>query len=85
VTYFFDLQDVTRNDLRCLDLLKPSITEDGSLQGKSLLEFFDDGTSLEFLNETDTSVKQEERANDTKVDPVLKPGGENGGSLSQVR
>lgn len=53
-----DLQNVTRNNLGGLDLLKGTITENNSLEGKSLLELLNDRTSLELLDETDTSVQQ---------------------------
>jgi hypothetical protein len=76
-----DLEDITGNDLRGLNLLQGTVTEDDSLEGKSLLEFLDNGTSLEFLDETDASVEQKETADDTEVDPILETGGENGSSL----
>lgn len=78
-----NLEDITGNDLGGLNLLEGAITENDSLEGKSLLEFLDNGTSLEFLNEADTSVKQEKSANDTEIDPILETGSENSGSLEQ--
>lgn len=38
-------------------------------------------SSLEFLNETDNSVKQQKTANDTEIDPVLKTGSQDGSGL----
>ncbi len=78
-----NLEDITGNDLGGLNLLEGAITENDSLEGKSLLEFLDNRTSLEFLNETDTSVKQEKSANDTEIDPILETGSENSGSLEK--
>ena len=37
-----------------------------------LLELVDDGTSLVFLDETDSGVEKQQTADDTKIDPVLK-------------
>lgn len=76
-----NLEDITGNNLGSLNLLEGAITENDSLEGKSLLEFLNNGTSLEFLNETNTSVKQEKSANDTEIDPILETGSENSGSL----
>ncbi|TLS28806.1 hypothetical protein PpBr36_01840 [Pyricularia pennisetigena] len=53
-----NLKNVTGDDLGSLDLLELTVTEDDSLQGESLLQLVDDGTSLELLDETNTSVKQ---------------------------
>lgn len=36
---------------------------------------------MEFLNETDKGVEQEQSANDTEIDPVLETGGQNSSSL----
>jgi len=52
------LQDVTRYDHRSLDFLQATISKDDSLEGECFLQLLDDRTSLEFLNETDGSVKQ---------------------------
>jgi hypothetical protein len=64
--------------------LQFSVTKTGSLEGECLLQFFDNGTGLIFLNETNSSVKQEQSANDTEIYPILKTGSENGGSLSNL-
>jgi hypothetical protein len=77
----FDLEDITGDDLGSLDLEKTTITKNDSLQGKSLLELIDDGTSLEFLDETDTGVEQEKTADNTEINPILETGGEDSGSL----
>jgi hypothetical protein len=50
------LENVTRNNLRSFDFKKSSVTEYNSLQGKGLLQLIYNGTSLEFLDETDGSV-----------------------------
>lgn len=76
-----NLEDITGDDLGSLNLLQSTITEDNSLESKSLLEFLDDRTSLEFLDETDTGVKQKETANNTEINPILETGSENSGSL----
>ncbi|PTD13270.1 hypothetical protein FCULG_00004147 [Fusarium culmorum] len=77
----FDLEDVTGNDFRGLDLLESAITEDNSLESKSFLELLDNGTSLVLLNEANTCVKKEKSANDTEINPVFKTSSKNGGSF----
>jgi hypothetical protein len=76
-----DLEDVTRDDFGSLDFSEGAVTEDGGLESKRLLQLLDDRTSLEFLNETNTGVEQEQTANDTKIDPILKTSSENGSGL----
>lgn len=76
-----DLEDITGDDLRGLDLLERAITQNNGLEGKRLLKLLDDGTSLELLDETDGGVEDEQGANDTEINPVLKTGSENGGGL----
>jgi hypothetical protein len=66
------LKNITRDDLWGLDFLKFAITKNCSLESKSLLQFFDDRTSLIFLNETNKGVEQEKGANDTEIDPILQ-------------
>lgn len=80
-----NLEDITGNDLGGFDFEQATVTEDDSLQSESLLQFVDNGTSLEFLNESDSSVKQEQRANDTEINPVLKTSSQDGGSLSKLK
>lgn len=80
-THFLDLEDISGNDFGGLNLLEGAITEDDSLESKSLLQFVDDRSGLVFLDETDTSVKQQQSANDTEIDPVLETGGQDSGSL----
>jgi hypothetical protein len=80
-TYLFNLEDVTRDDLWSLDFLKLAITKDGGLEGKSLFQLLDNGTGLIFLDETDASIEQEQGANDTEVDPILKTCSKNSGGL----
>ncbi|KAH6608110.1 hypothetical protein Trco_004423 [Trichoderma cornu-damae] len=76
-----NLQNITRDDFGGLNLLQGTVTEDNSLESESLFEFFDDGTSLEFLDETDTGVEQEETQNDTEIDPILETSSQNSSSL----
>lgn len=38
----------------------------------SLLEFVDNRTGLEFLDETDRGVEEQQTADDTEIDPVLE-------------
>ncbi len=52
-----------------------SVTENNSLESESLLQFLDNGTSLEFLDETNSSVEQKKTADDTEIDPVLETSG----------
>lgn len=46
---FLNLENITGNDLRGLNLLQGTVTEDNSLEGKSLLQFLDNTTSLILL------------------------------------
>lgn len=80
-TYFLNLEDITGNDLRSLNLEETAITENNSLKSEGLLQFIDDRTSLVFLNETNGGVKQEKGANNTEINPILETGSENSGSL----
>lgn len=70
-----NLQDIARDNFGGLNLLEGTVTENDGLESESLFEFFDNGTSLEFLNETDKGVEQKQSADDTEIDPVLKTGG----------
>ncbi|ROW06561.1 hypothetical protein VMCG_04318 [Cytospora schulzeri] len=76
-----NLENITGDNLRGLKLLQGTVTKDNSLQGESLLEFVDNATSLEFLDETDTGVEQEQGANDTEINPILKTSSQDGSSL----
>jgi hypothetical protein len=84
VAYFFDLKNITRDNFGSFDFLQLAVAEDGGLESKSLFQFLDDGTSLEFLDETDGSIEQEQGANDTEIDPILKTGSEHGGGLELI-
>ena len=84
-TNLLNLENITRDNHRSFDFKETSITEDDGLQCKGLLQFFDDRTGLEFLDETDTGVEQQESANDTEINPILETGGENGSSLEKNR
>ena len=77
----FDLEDVTRYDLGSLDLLQRTITQNNCLEGERLLELVDNGTGLEFLDETDEGVQKKQTADDTEINPVLETGRKNSGSL----
>ena len=57
-TYFFDLQDITWNNIRSLDFLQFAITENSGLESEGLLELGDDGTGLVLLDETNKSVEE---------------------------
>jgi hypothetical protein len=46
---FLNLENITRNDLRGLDLLQGTVTEDNGLEGKGLLQLLHDTTSLILL------------------------------------
>ena len=80
-TYFLNLKNVTGADFWSLDFLELSITENGSLESECLLQFLDNGTGLVFLDETDSGVEQQQSADDTKIDPILKTGSEYGSGL----
>jgi hypothetical protein len=75
------LENITRNDLWSLDLKETTVTEDNGLESQSLLQLIDNGTSLVFLDETDKGVEQEQRTDDTEIDPILETGSKNGGGL----
>ena len=81
-THFLDLQDITGDDFGGLNLLEGAVTEDDGLESERLLQLLDDGTSLELLDETNAGVEQEQRANDTEIDPILETSGKDGGSLA---
>ncbi|KUI57714.1 hypothetical protein VP1G_10929 [Cytospora mali] len=76
-----NLENITGNDLGSLKLLQGTVTKDNSLQGESLLEFVDNATSLEFLDETNTGVKQKQGTDDTEINPILKTSSQDSSSL----
>lgn len=80
-----DLQDITGNDLGRLDLLEGTVTKNNSLERKGLLELVDNGTGLEFLDETDGGVEKEKSADDTEINPILETGSKNSSSLDGNR
>jgi hypothetical protein len=84
-THLLNLKDITGNDLRGINLEETTVTEHNSLESERLLELVDNGTSLEFLDETDRRVKQQKRADDTEIDPVLETRSKNGSSLVSGR
>ena len=83
--YFLDLKDITRYDIRRFNLEKTAVSENDGLQSESLFQFIDDRPGLEFLDKTDSCVKQQQRANDTKIDPIFETSSQNGGSLSKTK
>jgi hypothetical protein len=78
---FFNLKNVTGDDFGGFDFLELAVTEDGGLESESLLEFFDNGAGLVFLDETDGGVEQQQGANNTEIDPILKTGSKDSGGL----
>ena len=52
--------------------LLTSVTKNDSLESKGLLQFVDNRTGLELLDETDGGVEQEQTTDDTEIDPVLE-------------
>jgi hypothetical protein len=80
--YLFDLQDVARHNLWCLDLLQLAITENSGLEREGLLQLLDNGAGLIFLNETNAGIEQEQCADDAEVDPILQTSSKDGGSLA---
>lgn len=76
------MEDVTRNNFGRLDFIESAAAENSCLQGQSLLELVDNGTRLEFLDETDGCVEQKQGANNTEIYPILEASSENGGGLS---
>ena len=81
ITYFLNLKNITWNNFWSLNLKETTVTEDDSLQCKSLLQLVDNRSCLEFLDETDSGVEEEKGANNTEIDPILETCGENGSSL----
>ena len=81
ITHLLNLQDITGNNLGGLNLLEGTVTENDSLESKSLLQLLDNRTGLVFLNETNTGVKQQQGADDTEINPILETGSQNSGSL----
>jgi hypothetical protein len=79
------LENITGNDLRSLNLEETAITENDGLESESLLQFVDNGTSLVFLDETDSGVEQEQSADNTEINPILETGSENSGSLQGTK
>lgn len=79
--HILDLQNIARHDLGRVDLEESTVTEHHGLERERLLELVDDGAGLELLHETDDGVEEQQRADDTKVDPVLESGGEKSSSL----
>lgn len=84
-THLLNLEDITGNDIRGVDLEETTVTENNSLESERLLELVDNGTGLVFLDETDSRVKQQKRADDTEIDPVLETRSKHGSSLVSGR
>ena len=80
-TNLFDLQDVTGHDLRGFDFPKRAIAKYDGFKCESLFQFVHVGAGLEFLDETDTCVEQQQTANDTEIDPVGETSCKHSGSL----
>lgn len=76
------MQDITGDDLGSIDFTEGAITKNGGLEGERLLQFFDDGTGLKFLDETDGGVEQQQSADDTEIDPIFETGSQDGGGLN---
>lgn len=83
MAYLLELQNVTRNDFGSFDFLQSAIAQHGGLERERLFQFVDNGAGLEFLNETDSRVEQQQGADDAKIDPILQTGGENSGGLAR--
>lgn len=81
VTCLFNLQDITRDNLRSLQFNQFAISTDHSLEGQCLLKLIDNRASLKLLYETDRGIKYKEGANNTEVDPILKTRSKNCSSL----
>ncbi len=79
------MQNIAGDNLGSFDFEETAVTKDDRLKGKSLFQLIHDGTSLEFLDEADGSVKEKQGADDAEIDPILETGGENSGSLVRIR
>jgi hypothetical protein len=55
---FFDLNDITGNDVGGFDFDEGAVSEGNGFKCESLFQLFDDGTSLKFLNKTDCGVEE---------------------------
>lgn len=58
-----------------LNLKQLSVAKDDSFESESLLQFFDNGPSLELLDETHNGVEEQKSTDDTEIDPILKSSG----------
>jgi hypothetical protein len=83
-TYLFELENIPGDNVRGLNLVETAVAQNSRLESKGFLQFIDNGSSLEFLDESDGCVQQEEGADHTKIDPVLETGSEHGGSLPEA-
>src|SRR5205823_6191705 len=81
--YLLYLEDITRNDLRGLNFSQTSIAQHNGLEREGLLQFIYDRTSLKLLDKANASVEQEQGADDTKINPILKTSREDSSSLTQ--
>lgn len=77
----FNNDDVTGNKLTSENGLLLVVTNDGGLHGDITLERSDDIGSLLLLVPTDDGVEQQDTADDTEIDPILKTSGEKSSEL----
>jgi hypothetical protein len=57
-TYFFDLENVTRDHFMGLNFAETAATKDSGFESKSLLQLIDDGAGLELLYESNGCIQQ---------------------------
>jgi len=76
-----NLENIARDDIGSLNFSEVTVTEHSSLKSKSLLQLSDDGAGLEFLDETNAGVEQEQTADDTEINPILETGSQDGSGL----
>ncbi len=82
---FLNDDNVTRYEFAGENRLLLVVTDDDCLHGDVTLQTGDDIGSLLFLVPTDESVEQQNTANDTEIDPILKTGGQKGSELHNYR
>jgi hypothetical protein len=76
--------NITRNDFAGKNSNLTAVTDDSGLHSDVTTERGDDVGSLLLLVPTDESVKQENTADDTEIDPIAETGGEQSSEFHDV-
>lgn len=70
------MNDITRDHFLDLDLHFDAVPGDDGLEGQGFFETGHDVASVVLLDEANNCIEQQQAADHTKVNPVLKTGGE---------